>query len=511
VPTSADPLYVTTPLYYVNAEPHLGHTYTTVVADVVGRFWRARGRTTFVLTGTDEHGDKIAQAATAAGTTPQGHADRVSALFRSTWDAMGLRYDHFIRTTDPYHVTFVRRTLAAIHAKGDIYFDRYAGLYCFGCERFYAERELVDGVCPDHRVAPTEIAEENYFFRMSAYQGRLCEALEARPDLITPDGYRREVLALLREPIGDLCISRPKSRLSWGIELPFDDRYVTYVWFDALLNYVSALDHLGRMALWPAAEHLIAKDILKPHAVYWPTMLLAAGLPLYRRLRVHGYWQMQAGKMSKSLGNVVRPLDMKARYGADGFRYYLLREMAYGQDAEFSEAALVTRLNADLANGLGNLASRVLSMQQRYFAGLVQPRAPEPVDEGLVAAFARARRELDGHVAEFAFHRALEALWRALDHANKYVVETAPFTLAKDPARRPRVGAVLHELCEALRVTAQLVEPFMPETAVRLTGLLGLPAARLADLDLPWGAAFSTGHRTAPAEALFPRIEDGPA
>ena len=363
---SASPLYYTTPLFYVNAEPHLGHTYVTLLADVLARFWRARGRTVFTLTGTDEHGDKIAQAAAAAGVTPQAHADRVSALFRSTWDQVGLRYDHFIRTTDAYHTAYVRTMLAEIHARGDIYFGSYTGLYCFGCERFYQERELVNGVCPDHRTAPTEIAEENYFFRMGKYQERLLAALEAQPDLIYPDGYRREVLALLREPIGDLCISRPKSRLAWGIELPFDDRYVTYVWFDALLNYVSALVHLGKRDLWPATHHLIGKDILKPHAIFWPTMLMAAGLPLYRRLCVTGHWQMQQGKMSKSLGNVVRPLDMKARYGMDAFRYYLLREMAFGQDAEFSEAALVTRLNADLANGLGNLASRVLAMQQRY-------------------------------------------------------------------------------------------------------------------------------------------------
>jgi methionyl-tRNA synthetase len=504
------PLYLTTPLFYVNAEPHLGHTYVVVIGDVLARFWRARGRTVFTLTGTDEHGDKIAQAAAAAGDTPQAHADRVSTLFRTTWEAAGLPYDHFIRTTDAYHVRFVRRVLADIHARGDIYFGSYRGLYCFGCERFYQERELVGGVCPDHRVAPTEIAEENYFFRMSAYQERLLETLEGTPDLITPEGYRREVLALLREPIGDLCISRPKSRLAWGIELPFDDRYVTYVWFDALLNYVSALEHLGRRELWPEAHHLIGKDILKPHAVFWPTMLMAAGLPLYRRLCVHGHWQMQQGKMSKSLGNVVRPLEMKARYGMDAFRYYLLREMAFGQDADFSEPALVARLNADLANGLGNLASRVLAMQQRYFRGEVQPLAPEAADEALRATFARARDELERHVAALAFHRALEALWRAIDHANKYVVETAPFSLAKDAARRPRAGAVLHELCETLRVTAQLVEPFLPETAARLWELLGLPVASRTDLDVPWGAAFPPGHRTRPPEPLFPRVEGVP-
>jgi methionyl-tRNA synthetase len=345
---------------------------------------------------------------------------------------------------------------------------------------------------------------------MEAYQERLRAAIEAQPDLIAPEGYRREVLALLRDPIGDLCISRPKSRLAWGIELPFDDRYVTYVWFDALLNYVSALDHLGRMSLWPAAHHLIGKDILKPHAIYWPTMLMAARLPLFRQLLVTGHWQMQQGKMSKSLGNVVRPLDMKARYGMDAFRYYLLREMAFGQDAEFSEAALVARLNGDLANGLGNLASRVLAMQQRYFGGVLQPLAPEPADAALRAAFASARGELEAHVGALAFHRALEALWRALDHANKYVVDTSPFTLAKDPARRPRVGAILHELCEALRTTAQLAEPFLPETARRLAELLGFPLARLGDLDLPWGEAFPAGHRTASPQPLFPRIEGLP-
>jgi methionyl-tRNA synthetase len=507
---ASDPFYVTTPLFYVNAAPHLGHAYVAIVGDTLARFWRARGREVFALTGTDEHGDKIAQAAAAAGVTPKAHADRVSGLFRATWEQAGLRFDHFIRTTDDYHVAFVRRVLADIHQRGDIYFGSYTGLYCYGCERFYQERELENGLCPDHRVAPTEIAEENYFFRMGAYQDRLREALEKRPGLITPDGYRREVLALLREPIGDLCISRPKSRLAWGIELPFDERYVTYVWFDALLNYVSALEHVGRRDLWPYTEHLIGKDILKPHAIFWPTMLMAAGLPLFRRLCVHGHWQVQAGKMSKSLGNVVRPLDVGARYGMDAFRYYLLREMAFGQDAEFSEDALVTRLNADLANGLGNLASRVLAMQQRYFGGAVQPLAatPEAVDLALREAFVTARREFDAHVTELAFHRALEALWRALDHANKYVVDTAPFKLAKDEAALPRVGAILHELSEALRVAAQVVAPVLPDTAARLMGLLGLPASTLGQLDLPWGTAFGVGHRTLAPETLFPRVEE---
>src|SRR5213080_4982840 len=302
----SEPLYLTTPLFYVNAEPHLGHFYVTLVGDVLARFWRARGRTVFTLTGTDEHGDKVAQAAAAAGVTPQAHADRVSTLFRSTWEEAGLRYDHFIRTTDAYHVRYVQQILAQVHARGDIYFGSYRGLYCFGCERFYQERELVDGVCPDHRVAPTEIAEENYFFRMGAYQARLQEALEAQPDLIVPDGYRREVLALLREPIGDLCISRPKSRLDWGIELPFDDKYVTYVWFDAFWAYLSELPDTSDDALkqiLPVTEHFIGKDILKTHAVYWPAMLMVAELPLYRHLNVHGWMNFRGSRMSKSSGN----------------------------------------------------------------------------------------------------------------------------------------------------------------------------------------------------------------
>ena len=501
------PIYFTTPIYYVNAEPHLGHTYTTVVADTLVRFWRQRGRDAFFVTGTDEHGDKIAQAAARAGVEPKAFADRVSGLFRSTWEQIGLRPGWFVRTTDPAHVAFVQDVLRRIHARGDVYFSSYRGLYCTGCERFYQERELVDGVCPDHRTPPTEIAEENYFFRMQRYQEQILALYEAEPERITPDGYRREVLALLREPIGDLCISRPKTRLQWGIDLPFDDRFVTYVWFDALLSYVSAVEAAGRPELWPHVRHLIGKDILKTHAIYWPTMLLAAELPLFRALHVHGYWQMDQAKMSKSLGNVVRPLDMQARFGMDAFRYFLLREMAFGHDAEFSEPALVTRLNADLANGLGNLASRVLAMQQRYFEGAVQPLDPGAAELALRAAFAEARRDFDHHVSQLAFHRGLEAVWRALDHANKYVTDTAPFRLAKDPAQRPRVGAILHELCEVLRVSAQLLAPVLPETAHRLMQQLGLSDTVLTDLDRPWGTSFPPGHRTLAPEALFPRIE----
>jgi methionyl-tRNA synthetase len=504
-----DKTYITTPLYYVNAEPHLGHTYTTVVADTLKRYWQSIGYDAFLLTGTDEHGDKIAQAAAASGSSPKDYADRISALFRSTWDSCGIAYDHFIRTTDDYHKDYVQKVLQRIYDSGDIYFGEYGGFYCYGCERFYTEKELVDGKCPDHQKAPEYISEKNYFFRMSQYQERLIETIQAKPDFIRPERYRTEVLAFLREPLEDLCISRPTSRLQWGIPLPFDANYVTYVWFDALINYVSALEHRGAESLstfWPKAQHLIAKDILKPHAIYWPTMLMAAGLPLYDHLNVHGYWVMDSGKMSKSLGNVIRPLEMKARFGMDAFRYFLLREMAFGQDAKFSEEALVTRINADLANNLGNLVSRVLAMQERYFAGVVQPLSASwtTEDAALRDKFIQAENELKGYMAELQFHRALESIWSALDHANRYVVQTAPFTAIKDPAKQVRVGEVLHHLLEVVRTLARVLAPFMPETALRLRELLVVDERALKN---PWGEGFVAGHKINPPKILFPRIE----
>lgn len=505
-------MYITTPIYYVNAEPHLGHTYTTVVADMLARYYRSQGIPTFFVSGTDEHGDKIARAAADAGVSPREYADRVSGIFRETWQACGIAVDHFVRTTDDYHRTTVQEVLTRLHERGDIHFGKYSGLYCYGCERFYAERELDGGLCPDHRTAPTSISEDNYFFRMGRYQDQLLEHIKAHPDFIRPEGYRNEVLALLREPLEDLCISRPKSRLEWGIQLPFDENYVTYVWADALVNYVSALRHCRGAdfdRLWPTATHLIGKDIVKPHAIYWPTMLLSAGLPLFRRLEVHGYWLTDGGKMSKSRGGVVRPLDMKAAYGMDAFRYYLLREMAFGQDAAFNEDALVTRLNADLANNIGNLVSRTLAMQQRYFEGQVQPLSGSPTAEDLALrdAFSAARQDMETHVEALAFHRALEAVWRAIDQVNRYIVETAPFTLAKEPAQRPRVGEILHNVLDALHATTILIDPFLPETANRIWQLLDLPGHPSLDGAAPWGTAFRAGHTTASPEVLFPRID----
>lgn len=504
--------YVTTPIYYINAEPHLGHTYTLVVADTLARLAGARGKETFLVTGTDEHGDKIAAMAAAHGEPPEKFADRMSPLFEQAWRACGFRVDQFVRTTDPRHEALVQEFLQRVYDRGDIYFSRYSGLYCTGCERFLTEKELVNGQCPDHQRPPEPVEEENYFFRMTRYLDLLLAHIERHPEWIWPEHYRNEVLAMLKTGgIGDLCISRPKSRLQWGIELPFDRRYVCYVWFDALISYVSALKIHGEdtfQRFWPAAHHVIGKDIVKPHAIFWPTMLMALELPLYRRLLVHGYWIRGQAKMSKSLGNVIRPLEMKERFGIDALRYFLLREMAFGQDANFNEDAFVTRLNADLANNLGNLVSRVLSMQQRYFGGEVQALDDEDEhDHALRAAFEQAYVEVPRLSEELAFHRALEALWSAIDQANKYVVVTAPFTRARNPAERPRVGTILHRLLESLYTTALLLRWFLPETSQRIAQLL---AVRLPDTlpeRLDWGTHFRPGHRTQPPVVLFPRVD----
>jgi methionyl-tRNA synthetase len=511
----SEKIQLTTPLYYVNAEPHLGHTYTTVVVDTLARYHRSMGRDVFFLTGTDEHGDKIAQAAEDAEdaqTSPKEYADHISQLFRETWDTCGITYDGFIRTTDQHHKDFVQTILQKVFDSGDIYFGEYGGLYCRGCERFYTDKELDNGKCPDHETEPEWIKEQNYFFKMGRYQQALLDHIENNPDFIASPGYRNEVLGLLREPLEDLCISRPKTRLTWGIDLPFDDNYVCYVWFDALLNYVSAPRATrpdDAAELWTNSHHFIAKDILKPHAVFWPTILLAAGLPLYSSLHVHGYWNMGESKMSKSLGNVIRPLEMRDRFGMDSFRYFLLREMAFGSDASFTEDAFVQRFNGDLSNGLGNLVSRVLSMQAKYFDGQVQAAeglltdAERDLEQAFLTAEERAKSLLDAD----SFHMALEEIWKALAACDKYVVETAPFKLWKDEAARPRVGAILHSLTDGLRHAARLLVPFMPETSARISELLDTPAERLADPPPSWGTSFAVGHQLGAPVPLFPRIE----
>lgn len=505
------PFFISTPIYYVNARPHLGHGYTTIVADSVSRFHRLKGDATFFLTGTDEHGDKIVQAAEAAGQDPKTYSDTISQLFKDLWPVLEVTNDQFIRTTDLRHKACVRNVLQTVYDKGDIYFDEYGGHYCFGCERFYTDKELVDGKCPDHQTVPTFIKEKNYFFRMSKYLEPLREHIEANPDFIQPERYRNEVLSMLKEDLGDLCISRPKTRLTWGIELPFDSDFVTYVWFDALINYISALgypDGEDFRKYWPGAHHLVAKDILKPHAVFWPTMLMSAGIPLYKGLRVHGYWTVNETKMSKSIGNVVAPLDMAQKYGLSAFRYFLLSEMSFGQDSSFSEDALVGRFNADLANDLGNLFSRSLSMTHKYFGGVV-PECGEllDLDREVLEIGHNAMANYQSQFEHFQFSRALKSLWELVRHLNKYIDSSAPWTLYKNKDMN-RLGTVLYVILEGMRKVAVHLWPVMPSTSETMLAQLGVKfSVEGSDLESETSSWFGLAPGTPVAERsnLFPR------
>lgn len=502
--------YVTTPIYYVNASPHIGHAYTTIVADVMARFHRLAGYRTFFSTGTDEHGDKIAEAAQKGGVTPQQYADRISGQFSELWPKLAITNDAFIRTTDERHVKTVEDILRKVYEGGDIYFGQYEGFYCVGCERFYMEKELVDGLCPDHQTKPEYRKESNYFFRMSKYQDWLIGYIKDHPDFIRPERYKNEVLSFLKDPLEDLCISRPKTRLDWGVTLPFDESYVTYVWFDALINYVTVIDYPDGenfKTFWPVVEHLIAKDILKPHGIYWPTMLKAAGIEPYRHLNVHGYWTVDQSKMSKSLGNVIKPLDLKDKYGLDPFRFFLLRDMVFGLDSSFSEESFVQRVNADLANDLGNLVSRTMTMAVKYTEGKVAA-AKEASNKDLeiertaVATVA----EVEKNFGDLAFHKALIAIWEFINKTNKYIVEQEPWTLAKSPENKARLETVIYHLLESLRIIAVLISPFMPGTSEKILDQLGYKGT--VDLagaavwgGLPAGSVLTRG------ETLFPRIE----
>jgi methionyl-tRNA synthetase len=513
--------YLTTPIYYINAPPHLGHAYTTILADAMARWHRLAGDDVFLLTGTDEHGDKIAQAAAKAGVTPQALADRNSAAFRRAWDQLGIRYDDFIRTTEPRHQTVVQQILQALRDKDEIYLGTYGGHYCFGCERFYTEKEIVDGKCPDHRTPLQWIEEENYFFRMSAYQRWLIEHIERHPDFIRPERYRNEILGFLREPLQDLSISRPCRRLQWGIPLPFDPDYVTYVWFDALINYVSALGGPGAPRFeqyWPHAQHLIGKDILKPHAVYWPCMLAALAKAhdkapeafLYRHLNVHGYWGLGGGKMSKSIGNVVEALALKDKYGNDAFRYFVMREMVFGLDADFSEEAFVTRFNADLANDLGNLASRATTLIVNN-GGITRVPSrdefgePGPALPGLIERVVSGTAGLGNAMDEFAFQAALARIWSIVATLNEYIAVTKPWELAKQADTRRELERVLYALGESLRILGIVLEPFLPDAAAKIRAGVGQSGEpRLADA--VWGR-LTPGTRIEKVSQLFPRVE----
>ncbi|MGO9061923.1 MAG: methionine--tRNA ligase [Candidatus Binataceae bacterium] len=509
----AERLHITTAIFYCNAPPHVGSAYEALAADAFARSRRRRlGRSNVsFLSGTDEHGDKIRRAAEAEGVPPKQFTDRTSAVFRRAWDGLNVSYDYFVRTTDPEHEKFVQQMLTRSHERGDIYFKDYEGLYCVGCERFYTEKELLPGaVCPVHNGPVERISEGNYFLSIEKYRRQVLDHLQRNPDFIRPERYRNEALNMLSEPLHDLCISRPKARLEWGIELPFDSNYVTYVWYDAFWAYVSApasRDPRFLDEVWPSSQHFIGKDILKTHAVYWPPILLSAGLPLFRHLNVHGWVNFGGQRMSKSSGNVADPVSYEAAFGPDVLRYFLMREVVYGLDGDFSEARLIERYNADLANDLGNFTSRVLSMAARYFGSEMTCAAVldgEPEDATLAAALTGLVERVDAQVETLSFNRALETIWQALDVANKYIVQTAPFTLAKDQAKLPRVAQILANLLEGLRVVAVAVEPFMPVTASRILELLQVDEATSP---APYGKGLKAGHRVKAPTPLFPRID----
>jgi methionyl-tRNA synthetase len=504
----AKPFYVTTPIYYVNDEPHLGHAYTTILADVLARYARLQGRETFFLTGTDEHGQKVQEAAARRGTTPQEQADQMVVRFLQAWQGLEISYDDFIRTTEARHVQVVEHVLMVLWDQGDIYQDEYVGWYCVPDERFWTEKDLINGLCPDCSRPVERLAEANYFFRMSRYQDWLIEYITNHPSFIQPDYRRNEVLGFLRQPLSDLCISRPVSRLSWGIPLPFDPQYVTYVWFDALLNYVTAAGFLQEPArfdrLWPQVLHLIGKDILITHSVYWPTMLKAAGLPQPKMIFAHGWWITGGEKMSKSLGNVIKPLDLAQSYGVDAFRYFLTRDMTLGRDADFSQENLVRRYQADLANDLGNLLNRLVHMIGRYSGGRVPaPAQALEIDTALrqqCQAIVPTTFEL---VDQLALNEAVAGVMTVVGGINGYLEQTAPWQQARE-GDSARVATILYHAAEALRLVSVLLYPIMPNRMEELWRQLGWTASQDWTYELQWGR-LQPDRPVSGGQPLFPK------
>ena len=502
--------YITTPIYYVNAAPHIGHAYTTLAADTIKRYWRMMGDEAVLTTGTDEHGQKVEQSAKAAGWTPKEFTDGVSKAFRDEWDTLEIDYDYFRRTSDPLHAKAVQKIFKACMDAGDIYKDSYTGKYSVTDEMFITDEEA-EKLDPEKVV---ELTEENYFFRLSKYQDKLLELYRSQPDFVQPEARRNEVLAFVEGGLKDLSISR--SSVKWGIPIPDDPEHVFYVWFDALTTYMSALGYgeggereANWENIWPADVHLVGKEILRFHAIFWPAFLMSAGLPLPKQVFAHGWLIFQGDKMSKSKGNIVRARPIAEVVGVEGLRYYLFREIVFGQDGNFSSEGLVARYNADLANGIGNLVSRTVTMIQRYSGGT----APDPAggdDAGLPAKAAETIAAVLAHYEKFEFSKALEAIWALLGAVDKYIVEQKPWILAKgeDDASKAQLGATLYNSAEVVRIACALAHPILPQTTPKIWATLGqsedLSGYQLKNLK--WGG-LAVGQAIGDTDQLYPRLD----
>lgn len=507
------PFYITTPIYYPSAKLHIGHAYCTTIADAIARFHRLEGDDVFFLTGSDEHGLKIQQKAEEAGVTPIEYTDKIVAGFQNLWKRLSISNDDFIRTTQKRHERVVQEIFRRIYAKGDIYKGEYKGLYCTPCESYWTEHQLDEnGCCPDCHRPVQEVAEEAYFFKMSKYQDRVLQYIEEHPDFIQPVSRRNEMINFIKQGLDDLCISR--TSFNWGIPVPIDPKHVIYVWFDALTNYLTPIGYLDNPEkfhkYWPADLHLVGKEIVRFHTIIWPCILMALDLPLPKKVYGHGWLIVDGDKMSKSKGNVVDPIGLIDEFGADAIRYFLLREINLGQDGNFSRDALIGRINSDLANDLGNLLHRTLSMTLKFQGGVVAaPVGESDVDRSLKEDARETVAFFEKNMEDMQLSLTIKKVWAFISRANKYIDETAPWALAKDPAKKQELANVLYNLTEALRVISVLISPFMPTTAVRIWQQLGLAqdfaSVRTEDIE-QWGGVPAGLHVGTP-EQLFPRIE----